>query len=172
MRHLRQLPSWLTIGTLVVAVVFVTVLLVVLRRDQGARARSETASDRVFRSALLPDEGWVTYGADVWSMGYPAAWSVAALDDGVAIVDDDGETQLTVREESRALGTIDATFDGDGSVTKSEFLFAAYPTIKYAHLSGREEYYVSYNDRVFAIVTDDAADEEIGIMLATFQFLY
>lgn len=171
-RHLRQLPASITIVTLVVAVALVAALLLVLRRDQGVRAQQERASDRVLRSALLPEDGWVTYGADVWSMGYPSDWTIAPIDGGVAVVDDDGATYLTVAEEARALGAIDAAFAEDGSVTKSEFLFASYPTVKYSHLNGRHEYYIAYNDKVFSIVTEESDEEEVGIMLATFQFLY
>lgn len=171
MRRLRQLSASVTIITLVATLVFVLALFVSLRRDQGVRARQETAADRVFRSALLPDEGWLTYGADVWSIGYPEEFAVLQEQAGIAIIEDE-EIYLTVAEETRAVDDIVALYEADVSMTKSEFLFAGYPATKFTHRNGREEYFVAYNDRLFAISSDFPTEGEVGIMLATFQFLY
>lgn len=171
-RNIQQLPGSVVAVTTLVAVALVVSLGLVLRREQGLRADQENASDRVLRSALLPDDGWATYGGEEWSMGYPEDWQLTILDTGVSVADEDGNTYLTAIEETRAMGEIETVYANDASVTRSEFLFASYPTVKFAHLGGREEYYIAYNNQVFSILTDQSDEEEVGIMLATFQFLY
>lgn len=173
MRYPRRPSFSLTLTVVIVALALVVALLFVLRRDQGIRARQETASDRVFRSALLPDEGWITYGADVWSFGYPNDWTVQQDADGITVIHPStNEIYLTISEETRTVGAMSMMYQSDASVTKSEFLFAGYPATKFTHRNGREEYYVEYNARLFAITTDIPTEVEVGIMLATFRFVY
>ncbi len=180
MRHLRPLSAKLTCAALLGAVALSAVLFLALRRDQTLATRQETASDRVLRSPLLPDDGWRTYGSDVWSVGYPDHWTVKQIQEsgGSKIVftpPDErlarGEVYFAFQEDLRTQQEIETAYAVIG-MTKSEFLFAGYPALKYASNSGREEYFLFYNDRVFYIVTDYPKEEDVGIMLATFQFQY
>lgn len=173
-RELPPFPLPVALGALLVAVGLTTFLVMTLRRDQ---AEDETAADRAFQSALLPDD-WKTYGTDFWSVGYPSDWVVERMDEGLEFVPPSyrderekmGSTYFALREDDRTVEVIEAAY-AQTAMVKSRFLFAGYPTIKYTDGS-RQELYVSYEDRILRIVTDYPNDPEIGIMLATFKFLY
>lgn len=175
-RNLPPLPAWMTFGAIVLAVGIVTLLAFTLRRDSVA----DDANDRVQTSALLPDN-WSTYGADVWSVGYPNEWQITRTDgdpaagfeeqDSVAFspAAPDGTDYLRVQKELQTLEDIEASFAAMPSVTRSEFRFASYPAVKFS-TSQRDEYYVSYNEDLYHIATDHPSLNEVSMMLVTFRF--
>lgn len=176
-RNLTPLPLWMTVAAITLAVGIVTLLAFTLRRDSVA----DDANDRVQTSALLPDN-WSTYGAEVWSVGYPNAWEIDSELLGTGgmttaraisfhpadITDVDGDF-VRVEKEFRALENIEESFAAMPSVTRSEFRFASYPAVKFS-TSQRDEYYVSYNEDLYRITTDHPSLNEVSMMLVTFRF--
>ncbi len=166
-RRLSPLPLWLLCIAVGLAVGVVTLLAFTLRRDSVA----VDANDRAVESALLPDN-WSTYTADVWSIGYPNDWEIEGRptewEFHPSVIQELG-TYMFVRKLTRTLTQIEATKVGQSDVTRSEFLFAGYPTVKFS-VNGGDEYYISYNDDLYLILTDHPTMNEVGIMLATFRF--
>lgn len=166
----------MTFGAIVLAVGIVTLLAFTLRRDSAV----DDATERAQTSSYLPDN-WSTYGADVWSVGYPNDWEITVTredQDGNEInpywnftpVDgEEGKHYLFVRKETVTLDEVEASLRGQPGMTRSEFRFASYPAVKFS-TNGRDEYYVSYNDDLYLIWTDYASMNEVSIMLATFRF--
>lgn len=173
-RDIGQLPHGIMIAALAIAVGLAAFLFITLRRDQTAE---DTAADRAFRSALLPDD-WSTYGGDNWSVGYPSEWDVTITDDIVFHPTDAPQEKIhdyfSVEKPAKDLETVLELYDTRGDVTeRSEFLFAGYETVKYAIASGGTFYVIDYQgEDVYIIGTFKNDDADIGIMLATFKFLY
>lgn len=174
---LPQLPTWMTVAAVVLALGIVVLLAFTLRRESTA----DDANERVAESLLLPDN-WSTYGADVWSVGYPNDWkiTVTRVDaEGNAMEPywnfgptdaDDGSDYIFVRKETAlTLDEVEASFRGVPGMTRSEFRFAGYPAVKFSTYQG-DKYYISYNDDLYIIATDFPNDNDVGIMLATFKF--
>ncbi len=161
---------------LLVALGLVLTLVLVLHRSQDLRALQSVAGERVLRSPLLPESGWKTYGGTIWSMGYPDDWQTVATPTagsaGVSFVDPfTNTTYLTVGETTQTLDQVDATYSALPGITKSTFLFAGYPATKFTLVSGQQDYFISYNNRIFTLSTEHPDQQEVGIMLVTFQFL-
>lgn len=168
---------WMTLAAVVVAGALVSVLVVTLRRE----STFNEATERVLQSSLLPDD-WSTYGADVWSVGYPNTWEIDSdlLGADAALVmqrlhfypidADEGDVYFQVEKEALTLEEVATAFSEKAGVTRSEFRFAGYPAVKFSTYR-RDEYYISYGDGLYRIVTDYPKSDEIGIMLATFKFI-
>lgn len=158
----RHFPLWLSIITVLLAIALGVTLAVVLRRDVLS---GDTAAQRAVRSALLPDN-WKTYDAQVWSMGYPEDWDVVTTAEGFTwrpAYADEGDNYLSV-------DVVDGYTPTDALEETSTFLFAGYETIKYTYPT-YTVYVVDYTDATYRISTEFPDEPEVGIMLATFQFL-
>jgi len=169
-----QVSPFATTIMLLVAIALVTSMVVVLRRNQDLRSAASTASDRVINSPLLPRNHWQTYGGSVWSMGYPEDWQIVPTPiGGIDFVDPfTNTTYLTEVEPTRPLADLLADYSTGFGITKSEFLFAGYPATKFTSLeNGQQDYFISYKDRVIMLSTQYPDDQNVGIMLVTFQFL-
>ncbi len=175
-RRLQPLPLWVTLVALGAAVGLVAFLALTLRQE----SMFDDATERALQSSLLPDE-WSTYGADVWSIGYPNTWGIdrelLGTDGSLTTyslhfhpVDGDEGDYLRIEEEARALEEIEVAFAETSGVTRSEFRFAGYPAVKFSTYR-RDEYFVSYEDTLYRIATDYPKNDEIGIMLATIKFI-
>lgn len=166
--HVRgELPLWMPVFMIVAALSLGLVLSVMLRQDT---ITTDSAADRAFRSALLPDD-WKTYTGGVWSVGYPGDWEVETVTGGVAMYPE-GEDAADyyfeiIAADAYTIGS--EAFAGEADET-SEFLFAGYPAIKYT-VNGDVYYYVQYGTRAYVITTRHEDDPQVGIMLATFQFI-
>ncbi len=157
---------------LVLAAALVASLFIVLYRNQDLRSAASTAAERVVNSPLLPEAHWKTFSGSVWSMGYPEDWQVSTVPGGLAFTDPfTVTTYLTVGETSLSLKDITASYTSTSGVTKSEFLFAGYPATKFTLPSGQQDYYIAHNQEIFTISTQYPDDQNVGIMLVTFQFL-
>lgn len=175
-RQLQPIPLWMTVAALVAAVLLVVSLMLTLREE----TTFDDAGERAQQSSILPDD-WSTYGADVWSIGYPNDWEIDSdrLGTGGPTTTlslhfhpanaAEGEF-VRVEVEARTLADIEEAFDAVPGVTRSEFRFAGYPAVKFS-TSRRDEYFVSYNDVLYRIVTDFPRKDEVGIILATFKFI-
>lgn len=175
-RQLTPLPMWMTLVALIAAGALVILLAFTLRRE----STFDHATERALQSSLLPDD-WSTYGADVWSVGYPNTWTITrTVSDATAVLPaqdhiafspdaPDGTTYLRIEKDVRTLADIEAVFGNTPGVTRSAFRFAGYPAVKFSTYR-TDEYYVAYEDAVYRIVTDYPKSDEIGIMLATFRF--
>lgn len=167
----------MTAAAMVAAGVLVVLLAFTLRQE----STFDEATERVYQSSLLPDN-WSTYGADVWSVGYPNTWEIDSelLGTGGPTTTralhfhpndaEEGEEYLYVERESRTSEEIATVFAETPGVTMSEFRFAGYPAVKYSTYK-RDEYYISYEDDIYRIATDYPKMDEVGIMLATFKFV-
>jgi hypothetical protein len=171
--YLTPVSPLATAIIVLVAISLVVSVGLVFRREQSLRSLQSTASDRVVRSPLLPDEGWKTYDAAVWSMGYPDDWQIYQSADGVLSLVDPftNTTYLSIVEPTRPLAALLSDFSTDLGVIKNEFLFAGYPATKFTSLNGQQDYFVAYNDRVIMLSTQYPNHQEVGIMLITFQFI-
>ncbi len=174
-QEVTQPPFPLFVAAMLLAIGLVAFLLFALRRDSAQP--DETSGDRTFRSALLPDD-WTTYGGDYWSVGIPDDWSVRVGDDIVIGPSNRSVVQqrdyFAVASPQATNEEVHAMYQARGDVTQtSEFLFAGYETVKYDISSGGVFYVINYKDeQTYIVSTLHNDDPEIGIMLATFQFLY
>lgn len=166
-RQLSPLPMWMTLVALGAAGSLVLLLAFTLRRE----STFDDANTRVYESSLLPDD-WSTYGADVWSVGYPDDWSIARNGDAVVFAPEDADDgdYLYVEKAPDTLETYENAYSEVAGMTRSEFRFAGYPAVKYSTYR-RDVYFISYNEDLYIVSTDHPKDNEIGIMLATFEFI-
>ncbi len=176
MAAVRIIPLWLTI----VAVAGAAGLVVFLSFSLRQESPKNTQDGGAWTSSLLPD-GWLTYMGDVWTMGYPADWSVQHLteeSDGKVTsgsvffqpVAGVGSDYVTIGQERVSLSDITLRYqDVQPTPTRDAFLFAGYPAVKYT-FTDRVEYYISYNKALIRILTTHPDNAEVDIMLATFEF--
>lgn len=128
----------------------------------------------VVESALLP-EGWNTYRADEWSVGYPDDYTVKkrSADAAVYFVPDDAmekKTYFLVQQEAQSLTAIQIEREAEGYPEPVDVTIVNYPGVKYTLGSGRVEFYIDHGSSVFLLASDDPENIDIAAMFVTFAF--
>ncbi len=122
-------------------------------------------------SALLPI-GWETYRTQTWSVGYPSHLEVSVHGNGtVAFIPTGGEKEkvfFSVQEVPGTLSSIKIARATEGYPDPVDLEIANLPATKYTTGVSKAEFFLLYNDRLLLLTSDNAGDETVAIMLATF----
>lgn len=127
-------------------------------------------------SPLLP-EGWNTYRADEWSIGYPPQFDVKEkMSGGLFLFAPEDSTSeeiyFSVQQEKTSLDAFRIARSMDEIYPEPvEVTIANYSALKYVFGSGRIEFAISHGSETFLLTSDDPASDVAATMFATFGFI-